>query len=843
MQGECFHALMCPTCKFRCRAPVHTLRTAIHRSEQCHASCRKAIFSLTVTAPSDRTVLSNMHALRVATSACGKKKTYSFADSPVMSTYLVAVVVGDFDCVSGVHADSGVLTSVYTPVGCAAQGEFALKVGIDALQLLTQLFGVPYFGGRKVDHVAIADFSAGAMENTGCITYREAALLIDPAASSLAMKQRVAQVVAHELSHQWFGNLTTMKWWDNLWLNEGFAKHCEYAVTSVLFPEWDTWSIFTSSIQSSAFSLDSMASTHPIEVAVSSPEQINEIFDTISYQKGASVIRMMFTWLGYEAGWKGLNLYLTRHSLTNTVTDQLWAALAASTRKPVSAVMRKWTACSGYPYLHISRGADGKLKVASKRHIAAWARSPAAWPQVDTDWVSGPSMQAAEEAARRLAGTPKDEADAHTNYNDDWCLPISVVCGGTGGSGLAVKDVGVLALDPQAWADPSMAGQPKDRQQQLDAMASSLTAATTGCTFMKVNAGHGSFYRTLYSPAVLAPLRAACETHADRKGEPALKTTDRLGLVGDVASGVSLGILPAGSLLSFLLAFAQEKDYNVWVAVLDALADVRSAVGSLQDEGQRTAATAALDAYTQQLLCPIVSSVGWEASPGEHANTPLLRAMVLRQAAMAGEQAVVDKCLALFDAYAAGKGSISADLKQLVYNTAVASGGEGRWSAVYTLFKAATSSEEQRRLMTALGRASDSALLSKTLGMLLGDEVRSQDSFILIGAVGSNPGDTGRRLAWNFLKTNWDALHKRLGGGFMLWGHVVGAAIRGFDRRSDADDIEAWFRVHPAGPAERSVKQALEGVRTKAWRAHILATEGKAHPEGFAGAIKALLAQ
>jgi aminopeptidase N len=119
-----------------------------------------------------------------------------------MSTYLVAVVVGDFDCVSAVHPESGVLTSVYTPVGCAAQGEFALKVGVDSLQLLTTLFGLPYMGGRKVDHIAIADFAAGAMENTGAITYREAALLIDPVSSSLAMKQRVAQVVAHELSHQ-----------------------------------------------------------------------------------------------------------------------------------------------------------------------------------------------------------------------------------------------------------------------------------------------------------------------------------------------------------------------------------------------------------------------------------------------------------------------------------------------------------------------------------------------------------------------------------------------------------------------------------------------------------------
>lgn len=164
----------------------------------------KAVFSITVEAPADRQVVSNMHAVRVETSACGKKRTHSFADSPIMSTYLTAVCVGEWDTVEGVSPRLRVPTRVFCPVGKSAQGLFALSVALPAIDFLEELFGVPYIGSKN-DLLAIPDFSAGAMENLGCVTYREAALLIDDSESSFAMRQRVAQVIAHEISHFWFG--------------------------------------------------------------------------------------------------------------------------------------------------------------------------------------------------------------------------------------------------------------------------------------------------------------------------------------------------------------------------------------------------------------------------------------------------------------------------------------------------------------------------------------------------------------------------------------------------------------------------------------------------------------
>lgn len=195
----------------------------------------------------------------------------------------------------------------------------------------------------------------GAMENWGLVTYRETALLVDPKNSSLVSKQTVAIVVGHELAHQWFGNIVTMEWWTHLWLNEGFASWIEYLCVDYCLPELDIWTHFVTSDYCRALELDSLKNSHPIEVPVGPPSEVDEIFDAISYSKGASTIRMLHNYIGDDAFKAGLHDYLEKFKYRNAVTEDLWEALSKASNKPVNELMDLWVKQTGYPYLNVSR--------------------------------------------------------------------------------------------------------------------------------------------------------------------------------------------------------------------------------------------------------------------------------------------------------------------------------------------------------------------------------------------------------------------------------------------------------------------------------------------------------
>lgn len=201
------------------------------------------------------------------------------------------------------------------------------------------------------------------MENWGLVTYRETFLLVDPQNTSLIRKQSIALTVGHEIAHQWFGNLVTMEWWTHLWLNEGYASFVEFLCVDHLFPEYDIWTQFVTDMYTRALELDCLKNSHPIEVPVGHPSEIDEIFDEISYNKGASVIRMLHHYIGEDDFRKGMNLYLTRHQYKNTFTEDLWSALETASNKPVGAVMSTWIKQMGFPVVQVtSRQQNGNKR-------------------------------------------------------------------------------------------------------------------------------------------------------------------------------------------------------------------------------------------------------------------------------------------------------------------------------------------------------------------------------------------------------------------------------------------------------------------------------------------------
>lgn len=312
----------------------------------------KAVFDVTLMVPGHCTAISNTIPTDVQEHESGYK-IMRFAPTPKMSTYLLAFIIGEFEFVEG-KTKEGVLVRVFTTPGKKQQAHFALGVAIKTLSFFNEYFAISY-PLPVLDLIAIPDFSSGAMENWGAITYREAALLVDPEHSSVHTKQWVALVIAHELAHQWFGNLVTMEWWTHLWLNEGFASYIEYVAVDHLFPEWDIWTQFITSDLNSALRLDALKNTHPIEITVHHPNEIDEIFDTVSYSKGASIIRMLAGYLGEKDFRDGLRHYLKRHSYDNASTDDLWTALEHVSGKPVKEIMDNWTKKPGYPLVSLEQ--------------------------------------------------------------------------------------------------------------------------------------------------------------------------------------------------------------------------------------------------------------------------------------------------------------------------------------------------------------------------------------------------------------------------------------------------------------------------------------------------------
>merc|ERR1712051_150749 len=241
-------------------------------------------------------------------------------------------------------------------------GKFALDTSIRSIAYYTEFFGVEY-PLPKYDCIAIADFQMGAMENWGLVTFRETAVLVDPKNTSAKTKQWVAIVVTHEMAHQWFGNLVTMEWWTHLWLNEGFASFMENTCTNDLFPEMDIWTQFVSDTLISALEFDALKNSHPIEIEVGHPSEVEEIFDSISYNKGASVIRMLHNYIGNDAFKQGMKHYLTKHSYKNTQTEDLWASLKTASGKPVGKVMTTWTSQMGFPLIHVESRVEAGKKI------------------------------------------------------------------------------------------------------------------------------------------------------------------------------------------------------------------------------------------------------------------------------------------------------------------------------------------------------------------------------------------------------------------------------------------------------------------------------------------------
>ena len=696
----------------------------------------KATFEVTLVVAQDLTAISNTPVVSETRRPNGTKEV-RFAESPRMSTYLLVFIVGDMAFVEATGAN-GTVHRVWATRGKEESGRFALENSLKVLAYMNDYFGIPY-PLPKLDHIAIPDFAAGAMENWGAITYRETALLFDPMNSAADTKQRIMEVVAHEMAHMWFGDLVTMAWWDDLWLNESFASWMGDKAVDHVFPEWNMWTQFVSNDTNAGLNLDSLRNSHPIEARVNNPSEIRELFDAISYSKGAATLRMLEAFLGEEAFRRGLRVYLSAHQYGNARTQDLWDALEGASQHPVRAIMDSWVKQMGYPLLDVReerRGTHLDLSLGQERFLYD-----------------------------RLLGM-RDATGA------TWQIPV-----------LAARATGprpASLLMTQASA-------------KID-LGTSTTAPADD--WVKVNAGQTGFFRVNYTADGWERLGRAV---AKRELPP----TDRLGLQADAYALHRAGVQPVTVFLSLAEQYKDDPDVSVW---RDLAGNLRGMETLLFDEPFYPK----FEAFGRKLFQGIARRLGWEAKPGEGHLDALFRSTALGQAGSYGDPDVIREALARFPRFQQDPASVSPDLRGVVLGLVAQQGDQRTYDTLWDLERLAPSAEEKVRYLSALSRFRDGRLLKETLSRSLTDEVRFQDTVLVVGAVASTR--LGRDLAWEFVKQNWAEFDKRYGsGGFAITRLVSLTGV--FHTEEKARDVDAFFKTHPAPSATRTIQQALERIR------------------------------
>ncbi|HEY6531201.1 MAG TPA: M1 family metallopeptidase, partial [Acidimicrobiales bacterium] len=468
----------------------------------------KAVFGITLVVDHDQFAVSNAAEVsRTPSTIHPGHDVVIFGDTMKMSTYLVAFIVGPLEATDPVDVDGTPLRIVY-PRGKGHLTGYALEVGAFCLRHFADYYGIAY-PGDKLDLVAVPDFAFGAMENLGCVTFREILLLVDPAATTQSELLNVTDVINHELAHMWFGDLVTMKWWNGIWLNEAFATFMEMHATDAFRPEWERWVSFGLS-RTAAFDTDALSSTRPIEYPVVSPAEAEGMFDILTYEKGAAVVRMLEQYLGADEFREGIRSYLRTHAYGNTETTDLWDAIEDATGEPVRRIMDSWIFQGGFPVITVELFDDGSTVRFSQQRLGYLGDLGEGDAPVPADDEHGPLWSVP------LIFSQRSSRDGVVTFE-------KVLLEG--------RSIDVDLVEPVEW----------------------ILANTEGT----------GFYRVRYAPDLLAALVA----HAHRD----LSAIERYGLVDDVWAGVLAGDLSAHDFLDVADAFAAETDLSVWQRIVAGL--------------------------------------------------------------------------------------------------------------------------------------------------------------------------------------------------------------------------------------------------------------------------------
>ncbi|XP_070545825.1 aminopeptidase N-like isoform X2 [Ptychodera flava] len=701
-----------------------------------------------------RHAISNMPIDVTESSTDGDGKVWNkvtFEKTVRMSTYLLAFLVSDLEC----HRrracrDDKCEISVCAREEMSHTVDYALNVTYKIINHFEDYFDILY-PLPKQDQAAVPDFAAGAMENWGLILYRETAMLYDPDVSSATNKQRVAVVISHELAHQWFGNLMSPAWWDDLWLNEGFASYVEYLGVDHAEPDWRMKDQFVNEDLHNVFELDGLGSSHPILVPVNRPEEINEIFDAISYGKGASIIRMMNYILGEETFREGLTLFLNEQSYKAATSDDLWDALTRADMgkkdTDVKKVMDTWTLQMGYPVVTIKRTST-TTATAEQKHFL-----------IDPD------------------------AKVETKYGDKgykWYVKLDYVYGSS------------MTTPKEIMMDPEV----NDGAVELD------LSGSNGNEWILANIDQYGYYRVNYEGDNWVKLIQQLNSDHSVFG-----VINRAGLIDDAFNLARSGDTSQVTAFEITKYMVDEEDFLPWDAFLHVIVYIR-------DMLSRTGAFGSLEDYMLKQLTKIYAELTWDDSEDDHIKH-FHRANVLGAACRYGHQPCIDEAKQQFKQWMDNPSvnNISPNLKPVVYCNGVRYGGVEEWDFMWGRYQVESDSGEKSRLQSAMSCSNEPWILSRYMEYALdGDKIKKQDASYTLRYVAANY--VGRALAWDFFRAKYDTLFDMYKGSLFTWSRLLAGMTNQLNTEFGLQQLIEFGEDHPnLGSAARAYEQAIEGTK------------------------------
>ncbi|XP_064191655.1 aminopeptidase N-like [Anguilla rostrata] len=696
----------------------------------------KAIFHITLIHEPGTVALSNgMDKETVNTTIEGTKVTVTkFEPTKRMSTYLLAFIVCDFAYVSAPEDRDNVLIRIWARRKAIekGQGEYAHNVTGRILKFYESYFNVTY-PLSKSDQVALPDFNAGAMENWGLVTYRETALLYDPHISSTGNKERVLTVISHELAHMWFGNLVTLRWWNDLWLNEGFASYVEYLGANHAEPTWNMKDTIVLNDVHRVFAIDALASSHPLsssEDEIKMPNDISQLFDTISYSKGASVLRMLSEFLSEPVFVQGLSAYLNQFAYSNTVYKDLWNHLqkavdstpSLSLPHSVNDIMNRWILQMGFPVVTIDTRTGGL----SQNHFL-----------LDSESV----------------------VDRPSEFNYEWYIPIT-------------------------WKKAGAEQEPFWLLQKTDSYS---PLAATGNEWVLANVNVTGYYRVNYDSDNWE--RLLNQLNSDHQLIPVI---NRAQIVDDAFNLARAKIINITLALRTTVYLSEEREFMPWESAIDNLNyfflmfDRSEVYGPMQAYFKKLVTP--LLSYFQR------TTLNWTRVSSSHADQ-YNQVNAIWLACKTGVESCQALTKGWFKQWMQDPANnpIHPNLRTTVYCSAIAAGGAEEWEFGWEMFKNASIASEADKLRYALACTKQPWLLNRYLEYTLDPtKIRKQDATSTIVYVARNV--VGQTLAWDFLRERWEYIFTQYGSSSFSFASLISGVTKRFSSKFELQQLQQFMK-------------------------------------------------